>query len=118
MSQQDRQPLIGPVITTPPGAVPPVIFGNPQLVPQPLPYPLQPVPFSPYYGVPYPRPFLHLPVGLYHYPHRQYTARTQHVRFFPAPIPPLFPPVYGVFPPLFPPVPPPIYPYPLLPIIF
>lgn len=110
MSNRYRQPLIGPVITTPPGAVPPVIIANPQLVPQPLQFPMQPAQYPTYYEVPYPDHFIMNPVDLQYYPRQ--------TRFFPAPIPPLFPPVYGPFPPLFPPVPPPIYPYPAFPIIF
>lgn len=134
MSKHHRQPLIGPVITTPPGAVPPVIIANPHLVAQPLQFPLQPSAYPTYYEIPYPDHFIQNPVELYNHPHPtdiyHSPARTAYAqaqlpvshtgsaRFFPAPIPPLFPPVYGPFPPLFPPVPPPFYPYPAPPYAF
>lgn len=114
MSKHHRQAvLIGPVITTPPGAVPPVIIAKPHLVAQPLQYPLQPTEYPTYYEVPF-----QFPEPGWTDPDPDDSRNSYHPRFFPAPIPPLFPPVYGPFPPLFPPVPPPFYPYPGPPVVF
>ncbi|ARU63490.1 hypothetical protein CBW65_22660 [Tumebacillus avium] len=129
MSKRHRHAVLtGPVITTPPGAVPPVIIANPHLVAQPLQFPLQPSAYPTYYEVPYPDHFIQNPAELYNHPHptdiyqspdaQAQLRLTGSARFFPAPIPPLFPPVYGPFPPLFPPVPPPFYPYPAPPVVF
>ncbi|ASS74785.1 hypothetical protein CIG75_07215 [Tumebacillus algifaecis] len=108
MSQSSAHRVLGagPVITTAPGAVPPIIVSGYPLVMQPLQFPLQPALYPSVYSFP-----------TTYYPQHMW-PRTEESRFFPVPIPPLFPPVYGPIPPLIAPLPPPIYPYPAPPFAF
>ncbi|MFD2169168.1 hypothetical protein [Tumebacillus lipolyticus] len=78
--QDPRSVYPGPVITTAPGAVPPIVFSK-------------------------------LPLSRTMIDGAGNEIEYRLVRFFPPPIPPLFPPV-GLVPPLLPPVIPPVFPYP------